>query len=371
MNLLAAAGASGSPVRKVVLKSSGLVYGAATGRSLLLPRGHDAHAARRARTSSARCSKSKRSCATSPTTTRTSTSRCCASPTCSATTSTRRSRSRCAGRSCPRSSASIRACSSCTKTTSSARSCTRPPTTSPASTTSPATATCRGARCARSSASARVPLPPWLTNLAAEPLRLLRLVGPAARGAAAAALRPLARQRPLQAGRLPLPVHERGHGRGVRAGPAPREDRSATSTRRTATSARSKTSSATPPPCPARLTEPTDGARPTSNAATRVAVVTLVDLERRNAMTAHDGRRDRRDVRRARSRRRPSARSSSPASRRRSARAPTSPRSARSSEQRERRRAATVTSIYEGFLRVLRSPLPTVAAVNGPAVGAG
>ena len=31
----------------------------------------------------------------------------------------------------------------------------------------------------------------------------------------------------------------------------------------------------------------------------------------------------------------------------------------------------TVASIYEGFLRVLRSPLPTVAAVNGPAVGAG
>src|SRR3954449_12113170 len=30
-----------------------------------------------------------------------------------------------------------------------------------------------------------------------------------------------------------------------------------------------------------------------------------------------------------------------------------------------------ITSIYEGFLRVLRSPLPTVAAVNGPAVGAG
>src|SRR5258708_13592760 len=30
-----------------------------------------------------------------------------------------------------------------------------------------------------------------------------------------------------------------------------------------------------------------------------------------------------------------------------------------------------VTAIYEGFLRVLRSPLPTIAAVNGPAVGAG
>src|SRR3954469_23194200 len=31
----------------------------------------------------------------------------------------------------------------------------------------------------------------------------------------------------------------------------------------------------------------------------------------------------------------------------------------------------SVTSIYEGFLRVLHSSLPTVAAVNGPAVGAG
>ncbi len=30
-----------------------------------------------------------------------------------------------------------------------------------------------------------------------------------------------------------------------------------------------------------------------------------------------------------------------------------------------------VTEVYEGFLRVLRSPLLTVAAVNGPAVGAG
>ncbi|KAB1139643.1 enoyl-CoA hydratase [Streptomyces luteolifulvus] len=30
-----------------------------------------------------------------------------------------------------------------------------------------------------------------------------------------------------------------------------------------------------------------------------------------------------------------------------------------------------VQEVYEGFLRVLRSPLPTIAAVNGPAVGAG
>lgn len=30
-----------------------------------------------------------------------------------------------------------------------------------------------------------------------------------------------------------------------------------------------------------------------------------------------------------------------------------------------------VTTVYQGFLRVARSPLPTIAAVNGPAVGAG
>lgn len=30
-----------------------------------------------------------------------------------------------------------------------------------------------------------------------------------------------------------------------------------------------------------------------------------------------------------------------------------------------------VDTVYDGFLRVLRSPLPTLAAVNGPAVGAG
>ena len=32
---------------------------------------------------------------------------------------------------------------------------------------------------------------------------------------------------------------------------------------------------------------------------------------------------------------------------------------------------ADVRDIYAGFLRVLDSPLPTIAAVNGPAVGAG
>ncbi len=41
------------------------------------------------------------------------------------------------------------------------------------------------------------------------------------------------------------------------------------------------------------------------------------------------------------------------------------------SERRDDRDRRQVGSIYEGFLRVLRSTLPTVAAVNGPAVGAG
>ena len=41
------------------------------------------------------------------------------------------------------------------------------------------------------------------------------------------------------------------------------------------------------------------------------------------------------------------------------------------SEERTVGGRRSITSIYEGFLRVLRSPLPTVAAVNGPAVGAG
>ena len=41
------------------------------------------------------------------------------------------------------------------------------------------------------------------------------------------------------------------------------------------------------------------------------------------------------------------------------------------SEGRDDTERRAIGSIYEGFLRVLRSPLPTVAAVNGPAVGAG
>ena len=59
-----------------------------------------------------------------------------------------------------------------------------------------------------------------------------------------------------------------------------------------------------------------------------------------------------------------SARSSSPARRRRSAPAPTSATWPRPT-------ARSLGNVYEGFLRIARSPLPTLAAVNGAAVGAG
>jgi enoyl-CoA hydratase len=41
------------------------------------------------------------------------------------------------------------------------------------------------------------------------------------------------------------------------------------------------------------------------------------------------------------------------------------------SEQKDAGERGNIRGVYEGFLRVLRSTLPTVAAVNGPAVGAG
>ena len=55
------------------MKSSALVYGANYQDPYFFREDDDAHARRRAPTSSGRCSRSRRSCATSPTTTRTST----------------------------------------------------------------------------------------------------------------------------------------------------------------------------------------------------------------------------------------------------------------------------------------------------------
>jgi enoyl-CoA hydratase len=102
----------------------------------------------------------------------------------------------------------------------------------------------------------------------------------------------------------------------------------------------------------------------------RVAVVTLVDRERRNAMTAamvdeivdtFDALEADDDVGAVVVTGEPPAFCSG---------ADTSALGTLS-EGRDAQERGQVRSIYEGFLRVLRSSLPTVAAVNGPAVGAG
>ena len=175
MNLLAAAGAPGSPVRKVVVKSSTLVYGANYQDPYFFREDMHAHPRAAHRASSARCSRSRRSSATSPRTTRTSSSRCCGSRTCSATTSTRRSRTRCGGRSSPRSSASTPACSSCTRTTSSARSCTRPRNDVPGVYNVAGDGNLPWSEVCAIVGKRRVALPPVLTAWAAEPLRMLGL----------------------------------------------------------------------------------------------------------------------------------------------------------------------------------------------------
>ena len=102
----------------------------------------------------------------------------------------------------------------------------------------------------------------------------------------------------------------------------------------------------------------------------RVAVVTLIDRERRNAMTAamvheivetFDGLEGDPDVGAVVVTGEPPAFCSG---------ADVAALGSLSA-QRDDRDRRQVGSIYEGFLRVLRSTLPTVAAVNGPAVGAG
>jgi enoyl-CoA hydratase len=102
----------------------------------------------------------------------------------------------------------------------------------------------------------------------------------------------------------------------------------------------------------------------------RVAVITLVDLERRNAMTAtmvaeivetFDALEADRSVGAV------VITGVAPAF---CSGADVAALGSLSGEKTEGGRRSN-TSIYEGFLRVLRSPLPTVAAVNGPAVGAG
>ncbi len=93
----------------------------------------------------------------------------------------------------------------------------------------------------------RLPLSPYLTNLVGRAAATPRPVGPAARGAAAAPLRTHARQHPLPASRLHATgTRTRAPSSRSRAGCAWRR-RSATRTRPTGTNGRSRTSSATRP----------------------------------------------------------------------------------------------------------------------------
>ncbi len=90
MNLLAAAGQAGSPVRQVVVKSSTLVYGASeTDPAWFSEDAVRAGTAQR-RGWSGPSSRSKSSSATSPRTTPRRLSASCGSPTCSGPTSSRR-----------------------------------------------------------------------------------------------------------------------------------------------------------------------------------------------------------------------------------------------------------------------------------------
>jgi enoyl-CoA hydratase len=102
----------------------------------------------------------------------------------------------------------------------------------------------------------------------------------------------------------------------------------------------------------------------------RVAVVTLVDRERRNAMTAAmvDEIVDTFDALEADDETGAVVVTGEPPAF--CSGADTSALGALS-QGRDAQERGQVRSIYEGFLRVLRSSLPTIAAVNGPAVGAG
>ncbi len=102
-----------------------------------------------------------------------------------------------------------------------------------------------------------------------------------------------------------------------------------------------------------------------------VAVITLVDVERRNAMTATMVGEIVETFDRLEADDTISAvviTGEAPAF---CSGADVSSLGALAAEGTDARDRGSVVSIYEGFLRVLRSTLPTIAAVNGPAVGAG
>ena len=149
----------------------------------------------------------------------------------------------------------------------------------------------------------RIPLSPWLTNIGGRALALLAALGPAPRGPATPALRPFARQLALPAGRVPVSVHERRHGRGVCSwSPSGEDDRRQASDLPVRTRGRGLLP-ALAGRDPARLKEPPDG-----SCRCRTSRPGRARHARRPRASKRDdrrhGQRDRRDLRRARGRRR-------------------------------------------------------------------
>ncbi len=104
------------------------------------------------------------------------------------------------------------------------------------------------------------------------------------RAARPAALRPRHRQPPAQGGRVPLPVHVGRRGQGLHRGDAAAPDRRLDRADATATSATSSSSSATRRPSSARSEADHDRPWSRPRSTDGVAIVTLDDPDRRNAL---------------------------------------------------------------------------------------
>ena len=225
MNLFAAASAAGQHGAQ----RRGEVVDARLRRSPrgpdVVPRGDAGARRRRAPASSAACSRSRATCATSPRTTRTSASRCCGSRTCSAPTSSRRSSKALELPLVP----SVFGFDPRFQFVHEDDVVPLDPVRARA-TRCPGVYNVAGdgllpwSEVARICGKRTVPMPPFGIGLAAAPLRRLGC-RPARRAARPAQLRPRRRQPAAQAGRLQLPVHVGRHGAGVRRGAAPAPDR--------------------------------------------------------------------------------------------------------------------------------------------------
>ena len=192
--------------------------------------------------------------------------------------------------------------------------------------------------------------------------------GSPARGAQPAALRPRRRQQPVQAHRVPLPVQHRGHRQRVRPQSSARAHGRRQAPRRTSSSATSRRSSGTPPrSCAATAECRPDG--PAGRAVRRASACSRSTT--RSAAT--------RSAKRWSTRSSPRSTSSRPTTGIGALVVTGAPPafcsgadvSALTRLSTEGENPRDVRDIYAGFLRVLECPLPTIAAVNGPAVGAG